>query len=345
MFNKILLKKESTIKDALVMLNNEGLQIVLVIDNQRKLIGTISDGDIRRGLLDKKTLDSSVLEIMNSKFIYAKKNQGEIFALEIMKKNSINQLPILDDFGRVIDLFLLKDLINIPLEKKNAVVIMAGGEGKRLRPLTENCPKPMLEVGGKPMLQTILESLIESGFKKFFFSVNYLKERIIDYFGDGSKWNVEIQYLIEDKPLGTAGSLTLLPKNLSDPIIVMNGDILTKFDPKKLIEFHNENASYATICVRDNETIVPFGVIESNGIELTKIIEKPTYNNLVSAGVYTFDPEVIGILSEEKKIDIPDLILLLKKMDKRVLICPIHEYWLDIGRRETLTEAYESWIN
>ena len=156
---------------------------------------------------------------------------------------------------------------------------------------------------------------------------------------------LEIQYLIEDNPLGTAGSLTMLPKNLTDPFIVMNGDILTKFDPKKLIDFHNENSSYATICVREHETIVPFGVIDSNGMELKKIIEKPTYNHLVSAGVYTFDPEVIGILPQGRKIDIPDLILKLKEMEKRVLICPIHEYWLDIGRRETLTEAYESWIN
>ena len=203
-----------------------------------------------------------------------------------MKKNSINQIPILNKNGKIKDIVLIQEFSPKHEERKNSVVIMAGGIGKRLRPYTENCPKPMLCVGDKPILESLLEKLIESGFKKFFISVNYLKEQIIDYFKDGSSWGVEINYLIEEKPLGTAGSLSLLPNDIESPLIVMNGDILTKFEANKLIDFHNDNSAYASICVREHETTVPFGVIESKGIELRQIIEKPTYSDLVSAGIY-----------------------------------------------------------
>lgn len=343
--NKIKLLKDKKALDALSKLNSGGVQIALVVDENDKLIGTISDGDIRRSLLNKKSLDSSVLEIMNPNFFSIQNNEPRRKAMDLMEKHYIKQIPILNSKGEITDLVLSQEFSLKSEERENPVVIMAGGIGKRLRPYTENCPKPMLCVGDKPILESLLEKLIESGFKNFFISVNYLKEQIIDYFKDGSSMGIQINYLIEEKPLGTAGSLSLMPKNIQHPFIVMNGDILTKFEPNKLIDFHNENNAYASVCVREHETNVPFGVIESKGIELKQIIEKPTYRDLVSAGVYTFEPEIIRSIPKNAYLDIPDLILYLKKVNKRVLICPIHEYWLDIGRHETLKEADKSWLN
>lgn len=342
--DKLKVLKTQKVIDALSILNSGGMQIALVINESDQLIGTISDGDIRRALLNNKSLNSSVLDIMNSKFLYIKDNEPRKNAVEIMKRNLITQVPILDDNGKITDMAFLHEFFKKNEEKKNAVVIMAGGLGKRLRPYTENCPKPMLRVGEKPILESLLEQFIESGFRKFFISVNYLKEQIMDYFKDGAPWGVEIKYLIEDKPLGTAGSLSLLPNNLDHPFIVINGDILTKFETHKLIDFHNENYSYATICVREHETTIPFGVVKADGLELKEIVEKPTYRDLVNAGVYTFESDVVNLIKKNSALDIPDLINLLKELNKKILICPIHEYWVDIGRHETLKEADKSWL-
>ena len=181
----------------------------------------------------------------------------------------------------------------------------------------------MLKIGDKPIIEILLERIAESGFKNLFFSVNYLKEQIMNYFGDGSKWNVKINYLIEEKPLGTAGSLALLPRSINKPFIVINGDILTKFNINQLIEFHNKNNSIATICVREHEIKVPYGVIESNGIEFKQILEKPTYRKYVNAGVYTFDPFVLGCIGKNMQMDMPELIKKIKEMGKKVTVCPI----------------------
>ena len=212
---------------------------------------------------------------------------------------------------------------------------MAGGIGSRLRPYTENCPKPMLKIGTKPILELLLEQLIENGFTNFYISVNYLKEKIINYFEDGSRWNVNINYLLENKPLGTAGAISLLPKEIEKPFIVMNGDILTKFNLNQLIDFHNKNNSFSTICAREYEVSIPFGVIETDGIELKRIVEKPIYKNYINAGLYAFDPEVLEFLNKNEAKDMPDLINEIKDLKKKVILCPIHEYWLDIGRKET----------
>jgi len=281
---------------------------------------------------------------MNQNCITALKGEKKQKLLETMKKKSINQIPILNEFGSILEVINIRDLIEVSDTYDNPVLIMAGGIGSRLRPFTENCPKPMLKVGDKPILEILIEQLIDNGFSNFYISVNYLKEQIIEYFEDGHKWNVDIKYLIEKKPLGTAGALSLLPKEINKPFIVINGDILTKFNMKQLIDFHEKNKSYLTICARDYELKVPFGVIETNGIELKKIIEKPTYRNYINAGVYTFDSEVLKIISSEETIDMPVLIERLKSSNKKIIICPIHEYWIDIGQHETLNKAHQSWI-
>ena len=222
-------------------------------------------------------------------------------------------------------------------------MIMAGGKGTRLRPLTKHCPKPMLPVGDQPMLEILLDQCIASGFRTFYLSVNYLKEQIIEYFDNGSRWGVSIHYLVENQPLGTAGSLQLLPDSLTEPFLVLNGDVLTRLDPRHLLHFHNEHQALATFGVREHELTVPFGVVQTNGVELAGFEEKPTYHHQVNAGVYVIDPQLLPLLTPNQFTDMPSLLIDAQEAGHRVAVCPIHEYWLDVGRPETLEQAHAFW--
>ena len=316
--------------------------MALVLDEKEKLIGILSDGDVRRQIIRNVDLQISVFEVMNKNFKSINVKDNYEIGLKIMKKEKITKLPVIDDDGKVKDILNLDDLcLNSDLE--NSIVIMAGGKGKRLRPHTSNCPKPMLEIQGKPILEIILENYISLGFKKFYFSVNYLKEMIIDYFKDGSKWGVSINYLIESKPLGTAGSLKLLPHNLTNPFLVINGDVLSKIDPRKLIQFHNENNAISTLCVRPHEINIPFGVVQNNGIEFIDIVEKPSISEFVNTGIYLLNPEILELIPHGFYIDMPDLFKITKSKGKKTLVFPIHEYWIDIGRKEMLDQAEITW--
>ncbi len=220
---------------------------------------------------------------------------------------------------------------------------MAGGKGTRLHPHTVTCPKPMIKVGNKPMLEILLEQCIASGLVNFYISVNYLKAQIIDYFQDGSKWGVKINYLIEDEPLGTAGSISLLPKTLKYPFIVMNADVLTKLNPRHLITFHNEHHSKATLCVREHSINIPFGVVKVNGRHLSDFEEKPTFEYLINAGVYILDPSMLSLIPPRTSIDMPNLLRTFQREGHIISVCPIHEYWIDIGNPKSLQEADSSW--
>ena len=247
--------------EAMRIIDRGAAQIALVVDEQERLIGTLTDGDIRRGLLHGETLDAPVERLMNRNFRSVRSTEDQGLVYQMMRQEVLRQIPVLDTCGRVVKLLLLQELLN-PHQLTNAVVIMAGGKGTRLRPHTENCPKPMLTVGDKPMLEILLEQCIASGFRDFYFSVNYLKEQIIDYFADGNRWGVSINYLIENEPLGTAGSLQLLPDFLKDPFLVLNGDVLTCLDISQILQFHIEHNAQATLCVRQHEFTLPFGVVQ-----------------------------------------------------------------------------------
>ena len=340
----ICVTDEVDIRSSLLALQKCGLGIILVIKNRNKLVGTITDGDIRRALLDGKDLNSNVESIMNKNFYFINEKDNLFEAQENLIKKGLRHLPVLNQTGSVIKLLISKNVYkqkNLP----NSVVIMAGGTGSRLRPQTINCPKPMLEVNGKPILEIIIENCIKDGFKEFFLSVNYLKEIIINHFKDGSKWGININYLEESKPLGTAGSLSLLPENLRNDFMVINGDVLTKFNLQKLLEFHSHYNAAATLSVREYIINVPFGVIDTNGVDVNGMTEKPTYKKNVNAGVYALNPSVLKLLKKGEKIDMPELIKRIITTKRKVIACPIHEYWLDIGRPETLEEAYTSWEN
>jgi NDP-sugar pyrophosphorylase family protein len=201
----------------------------------------------------------------------------------------------------------------------------------------------MLPVGDQPILEILLEQCITSGFRQFYFSVNYLKEQIIDHFDDGSRWGVSINYVVENEPLGTAGSLQLLPDVLTEPFLVLNGDVLTRLNPSQLLHFHSEHQAQATLCVREHELTVPFGVVQTNGTELSGFEEKPTYRHLVNAGVYVIDPKLLPLLPPHQSTDMPSLLQAAQQAGHRVAVCPIHEYWIDVGRPETLQQAHREW--
>ncbi len=338
---KFIINKDSIIRQSISAIETGKLKISLVLDNENKLIGTICDGDIRRAILNNISLDDSVSLIVQkncvTSYAYAKKN--EIYLL--MQKNKISHIPIINENDEFVGLEIDNSLVTnensgiIP----NYALLMAGGRGERLKPLTNECPKPMIEVNGKPILEIILEQCIRSGIRKFFISVCYLADKIIKYFGDGSQWNVEINYLYEKKPLGTAGALNLLPKNLNQPIFLINGDILTKVDFKNLLDYHNSNKGEITICAGEHILKSPYGVINIDGINYIDMIEKPSFKNLINAGIYVINNAAIKTIKKNTYIDMPSLIKLEKSKNNNILVYPIHEYWIDIGRPDSLKQA------
>ena len=340
--NNIQLAPTTPVLEAMKIIDKGAAQIALVVDEQQRLLGTLTDGDIRRGLLHGETLEAPAERLMNRKFRSVRSSDDQGLVLEMMRRDVLRQIPVLDEKGRVVELLLLQELLN-PQQVSNAVVIMAGGKGTRLRPHTEDCPKPMLPVGDQPILEILLEQCIASGFCKFYFSVNYLKEQIINYFEDGARWGVSIQYLVENEPLGTAGSLQLLPDSLREPFLVLNGDVLTRLDLSQVLHFHADHQAQATLCVREHELTVPFGVVQSKGVELTGFEEKPTYRNQVNAGVYVVNPQLLSLLPPHQCTDMPSLLLSAQAAGHRIAVCPIHEYWLDVGRPETLLKAHREW--
>lgn len=338
-----VIPEEATIKDAVRTLEHGLLGIAMVVDVKGVLLGTITDGDIRRAILSGTPLSDAALTIMNKHPIVAHVNQDKTEIRNMMSKRHIRQIPVVDDEGRLLSLETTEDTVK-PIERPNWVVLMAGGLGSRLQPLTDDCPKPLLKVGGKPLLQTILETLIAQGFRRFYFTVNYKAEMIEQYFGDGSRWDVQIRYIREDKRMGTAGSLSLLPEKPEHPFIVMNGDLLTKVNVKQLLEFHIDHQSMATMCVRDFEFQVPYGVITIDRHKLVSIQEKPTQQFFVNAGIYVLEPGTLDYIPNGQFYDMPILYESLVANQHNVSVFPIREYWLDIGRMDDYKRANSEYL-
>lgn len=341
-WEKVLLSPDTPAESALRVLDDSGLRLVLVVDEQRRLLGTLTDGDVRRGLLRHVNFMTAVVaDIMHREPRVALASASREQLRHLMEQHSLLHIPLLDRDDRVVGLETYQEVLQRP-RRNNWVFLMAGGFGKRLRPLTDNCPKPMLLVGGKPMLQTILEGFIAAGFHRFYISVHYLPEAIKNYFGDGSKWGVKIVYIEEDLPLGTGGALGLLPGTDDLPIIMMNGDILTRLDFNALLDFHEKHAADLTLCVREYDVQIPFGVVEGNDVTVTSIVEKPTHRFFVNAGIYVVTPQAIARVLPSMRVDMPDLIKQIITDQRNVSMFPIHEYWLDIGRPEDFDVAQTS---
>ena len=331
----------ATIREVVALIDRGAAQIALVTDSKR-LIGIVTDGDVRRGLLRGESLEAPVTNIMRRDFRSLSANATASEALALMQRETLHQIPALDQTGNVVHLFLLEDLIK-PQRLPNSVVIMAGGEGKRLRPLTHDCPKPMLQVAGKPLLEIILKQCVGAGFEHFYFAVNYLKEQIQSHFQDGSAWGARIQYLEEDKPLGTAGALSLLPQRPDHPLLVLNGDVLTRVDYTHLLRFHAEHQSTATLCVRKHSTQIPYGVVRMDDVKIVALEEKPVLTHYINAGIYLLNPDVLDLVPKDTFFDMPQLVETAALQGKSVSAFPFHEYWSDIGHLETLDRARDQW--
>lgn len=330
------LRPESTIMDAITLINKAEKQLGLVVDEQDRLLGTVTDGDVRRAILKGCTLDQRVERAMFREPTTARAGESRERVLALMQKKQIKFIPLLDEAGRVVDLDTL-DLFKEGVFD-NQVVLMAGGLGKRLRPLTEDLPKPLIEVGGKPILELILESFIAQGFSRFLLTVNYKSGMIEKYFGDGSRWDVSIEYVHEPERLGTAGALSLLPERPDRPFIVMNADLLTSADFRQLLDFHAEQSGLATMCVREYDLEVPFGVVSIKDNRLTGIDEKPVHKFFVNAGIYVLEPQVLDLLPGRSYLDMTSLFEII--VDKaEAAVFPLREYWLDIGRSGDLERA------
>ncbi len=335
-FEKALLSQDKSIIEAIKIIDLAGLQIVLIVNENKVLKGTITDGDIRRGILNGISLDECVQKIMNKTPHSVPEGTSRQAMLDIMTEHTILQLPIINEKGAVIGLAKMDELAKkarIPKENFDdvCVVLMLGGLGSRLLPLTEDLPKPMIKIGDKPLLQTIVENFVSQGFKNLYFSVNYKSEIIKDHFGDGDAYGAKITYLDEEQRLGTAGALSLIPDPAKGPIIIMNGDILTNTNFAHLVSFHRQNSAEATMCVREYEQQVPYGVIQNTGTKLQSITEKPSQTYFVNAGIYVVEPDALSYVPQNEYFDMPDLFNKIEHAGKESSVYPIREYWLDIG--------------
>ena len=321
-WKSILIKPEQPIRDALQLIDSESLRIALVVDDELRLLGVVTDGDVRRGLLNNLSLSSPVSHVMNKNPLTAKLGTTRKDLVRFMEGAKLLAIPLLSG-DKVAGLETLQRVGQCS-KYQNPVFLMAGGFGARLRPLTDNCPKPLLK----------------AGFVNFYISTHYLPEMIREHFGNGSKWNVKISYVHEETPLGTGGALGLLPADTPDlPLILINGDILTNVDFERVLEFHDKHQAAATMCVRDYEYQVPFGVINGDGNKIISMVEKPVQRFFVNAGIYVVSPEIRHSVIQNYRIDMPTLLEQFISRQANVMMFPIHEYWLDIGRIEDYNKA------
>ncbi len=337
-FDNIKLKTNSTIKEALSIIDSGAMQIALVLDKDNKLLGTVTDGDIRRGLLRGLTLEDAIESIIYKTPTVCTVKDSKEDVLKIAVEKKLYKIPIVDLEGVLVGLYEVDDLLK-PEEHPNKVVLMVGGLGSRLSPLTDDAPKSLLNVGNKPILETIIASFAKYGFNNIILSVNYKSEMIEDYFGDGSNFGVNIKYVHENKRMGTAGALSLMKGDLSEPFFVMNGDLLTNINFEHMLIYHQESKAVATMGVREYDFQVPYGVVNVKEDLITSIEEKPVHKFFVNAGVYVLDSYVLNEIPDDVFYDMPTLFDSLIANKKKAVSFPIREYWLDIGRISDYEQA------
>jgi dTDP-glucose pyrophosphorylase len=338
-----LLIEGSSIADAIRILESNTAHICLVVDGEGRLKGTITDGDVRRGLLRSVSLQAPVTEVMKKTPLTGRLGEDRQIHLAAMRRTQVRQLPLVDGEGCVIGL-VTSDEITEPRPRLNWVILMAGGLGLRLRPLTEEMPKPMLRIGPKPLLETTLENFLQQNFSRFYISINYLADKVKAHFGDGSRFGCEIRYLEEREQLGTGGALGLLPERPSEPIIVMNGDVLTKVNFGHLLDFHREHGAAATMCVREYDFQVPYGVVSLEGANIRALTEKPLHSFFVNAGIYVIEPRLLeAIPRDARRFHMTELFDQTIAQGQPTAAFPIREYWIDIGQLDDFTRANGEW--
>ena len=334
-YQKIILDSKSRINLAMKRLNLTGLKIILVT-SKKKLIGTITDGDIRRAFLKKYDLNSEIINIANRKPIFITEKQkldnNKIYKLMLSKK--IDRLPLINSKKEPILLYRIEDFFDE--KKKNIFFIMAGGEGKRLLPITKRIPKPLVKINNQPIILNIIKKAKSEGFYKFIVSVNYLADKIINFLGNGDKFGVKISYIREKKFLGTAGSIGLIDKINNYPILLTNCDVITNIKYSNLLDYHLQNKAFLTVGVRIQDSKNQFGLINLKGNKVESFLEKPVTRNYINSGIYVFDKKLIKFVKKNQKLDFPNLLSILNKNNKRIIVYPFHEKWIDIGTKKNL---------
>lgn len=337
-WERILIDPATTIRDALVKINEAGTQMALVVDAERRLLGTLSDGDIRRALIRGVTIADPVGQAMNVAPKVLSTQDGKEAVSSLMKQRGLHQVPIVNGDGVVVGLQIVDDFF-VPQSRDNWIVMMVGGLGTRLQELTKVTPKPMLKVGNRPLLETILRGYVDQGFRRFYLAVNYKAEVIESHFGDGSSFGAEIHYVRETKRMGTAGALSLLPQAPAEPLFVVNGDLLVKADYVEMLEQHLASGAAATMAVREYEFQIPYGVVHENAGGIHKIEEKPIHRSLVSAGMYVLSPEALRLIPSDAYLDMPVLFEDVVARGMRARCHRVSGYWVDVGRMADYEKA------
>lgn len=339
--DEIKINQNASIKEALKVIDKGAIKVAVVLSDDGLLLGMLNDGDIRRALLKGMSLGDSIAGIINKHPVVANINDTKERILELANEKKLHQIPIISN-GKLIGIQDIREFLT-PKNKPNKVILMVGGLGTRLRPLTNDVPKPMLDVGNKPILHTIVENFAKYGYTDIIMCVNYKSEIIKEYFGNGDKFGVKIEYVLESKRMGTAGALSLLKERPKDDFFVMNGDLLTNVNFEYLHEYHKDSNALASICIRKYEMQVPYGVVNVRANKVTSIEEKPTQSFFVSAGIYMFSPIVLDFIPKGVFYDMPTLFSELLKHDFPIHPFPIREYWLDIGRMDEYRRANDEY--
>lgn len=338
-----LLSKKTTIRDAVEAIEKGRQGIAVIVDERGLLLGTVTDGDVRRAILSGFSLDSPIKEAMNSKPTTALVGSPDSYLADLLIELSLEAIPLIDTHGKFVEIVHIRDLkSDAPVgggEGFAAAVIMAGGEGRRLQPLTEHKPKPLIEVGGMPMIERQVRDLTRAGVPQIYISVNYLGHMIEEHFGDGSRFDTKIIYLHEKQKMGTAGALSLLPEPPDAPILVMNGDVLTTPNFQNLLLYHKDNKSVLTVAATEYQIEIPYGVLETDGALVTGIAEKPSQRFLCNAGMYVISPDALLLLPETIPCDMPDFLNAVMQSANNLCVFPIHEYWADVGNSLDLERA------
>jgi len=351
-WERVAVSGSTSLAVAIEHIDRTGMQAALVVDDNLRLLGTVTDGDVRRALLRGFALDTPIRDVMNPNPRTLRVGTSREDVLAFMRRHRFHHVPLIDEEGRLAGLELLDDLIGAT-EAPNTVVLMAGGLGTRLQPLTQDCPKPLLPVGGMPILEHILKAFVGEGFRRFYFAVNYKAEMIVEHFGNGDRWGVRIEYLREETPLGTAGALTLLPSRPQHPLVVMNGDLMTKASFASMVDYHARHGGIATMAVREYDLQIPYGVVtvddgkvvgmeEARAGRIVRIDEKPVQHFFVNAGIYVLSPEALDHLPAQTPFDMPALFDHLRRVGPTMAF-PLREYWVDVGRPEELERAHAEW--
>lgn len=339
--DEIKINQNASIKEALEVIDKGAIKVAVVLSDDGLLLGMLNDGDIRRALLKGMSLGDSIAGIINKHPVVANINDTKERILELANEKKLHQIPIISN-GKLVGIQDIREFL-APKNKPNKVILMVGGLGTRLRPLTNDMPKPMLDVGNKPILHTIVENFAKYGYTDIIMCVNYKSEIIKEYFGNGDKFGVKIEYVLESQRMGTAGALSLLQKRPKDDFFVMNGDLLTNVNFEYLHEYHKDSNALASICIRKYEMQVPYGVVNVRANKVTSIEEKPTQSFFVSAGIYMFSPIVLDFIPKGVFYDMPTLFSELLKHDFPIHPFPIREYWLDIGRMDEYRRANDEY--